>query len=77
MVEVFKGFLEDRVEELLPHVLALRKWLLMGFSHFSRSEKKCGVRQPVRRSPAGLFFTWRGALLLMESGGLWPWHFAR
>ena len=26
------------------------------FSHFSRSEKKCGVRQPVRRSPARFFF---------------------
>ena len=30
-VEVFKGFLQDRVHKLLPHVLALRKWLLMGF----------------------------------------------
>ena len=43
-----------------------------GFSCFSR------VCQPVRRSPARLFFTWRSrrALQLMESSGLWPRQFA-
>ena len=57
-MEVFKGFLQDRVQELLPHVLALRKWLLMGFFRtFPGVKKMCGVRQPVRRSPARLFFT--------------------
>ena len=47
----------------------------VGFSHFSQSEQKCRVRQPVRRSPAGLFFIGRSRRAL-ESGGLWPWHFA-
>ena len=40
-------FSQDRVQELHPQVLAL--W----------SEKKCGVRQPVRSSPGRLFFSCR------------------
>ena len=57
--EVFKVFAQDRVHQLLHQwiVLTLVMELLVGFSHFSRSEEKCGVRQPVRRSPARLFFT--------------------
>ena len=43
-------------------------------SSSSRTAEGGGVRLPVRRSPAWLFFTWRSrrALQLKESGGLWP-----